>query len=222
MHATIDNAALATLAFAVLAIAVGLFALLWALRRWVRWRRGKPAAIAHQAMHDALTGLPNREGAWQHLDRCLADRDAVAALGGIAVLRIDLDGFKGINDQLGQEAGDELLRQVARRIRASLRDTDFVARLGGDEFLVTLPQESGRENTIVVATKLVAALAAGYEVFGHTVGHVTASIGVSRCPGDAAEREALLNCADLALNQAKSAGRNTYRIFEPATINRPL
>jgi diguanylate cyclase (GGDEF)-like protein len=222
MHATFDNFALDVLVFAILTIAVGLFALLWALRQWVRWRRKKQPEIAHQAMHDALTGLPNREGAWQHLDRCLADRDAVAALGGIAVLRIDLDGFKGINDQLGQEAGDELHRQVARRILASLRDTDFVARLGGGEFLVTLPQESGRENTMVVATKLLAALAAGYEVFGHTVDQVTASIGVSRCPGDAAEREALMECADIALNLAKSVGRNTFRIFEPTTKDRPL
>ena len=222
MQATFDNFALAAPGLAVLAGAAVLFALYWVIRRPARRTKETQAELKQSALNDALTGLPNQAGAWEHLDGCLADRDAVAALGGIAVLLIKLDGFKGVNDRLGHDAGDELLRQVARRIRASLRDTDFVARLGADEFLVTLPQESNRENTIVVATKLIAALAAGYEVLGNTVDHITASIGISRCPGEGSEREALLKCADLALHEAKSAGRNTYRIFESGTKDRPL
>lgn len=190
-----------------------LFGLYMTLCRLARRQRETQAALRYQAVHDALTGLPNRAGAWEHLDRRLADQDAVAALGGIAALLIDLDGFKGVNDQHGHDAGDELLRQVAGRISRAVRDTDFVARLGGDEFLVVLPQESSPETISVVAHKLVATLGASYEVLGHTVTQVTASIGIGRCPTDAKEREALLKCADLALYEAKSSGRNTFHIF---------
>lgn len=192
-----------------------LVALYLTLRRLTRQQRETQAALRHQAIHDPLTGLPNRAGAWEHLDRCLADQDAIAALGGIAILLIDLDGFKSVNDQHGHDAGDELLRQVARRISGATRDTDFVARLGGDEFLVVLPQESSPETVGIVARKLVSVLGSEYEVLGHSIRQVTASIGISRCPGDAKEREALLKCADLALYRAKSSGRNTFQLFEP-------
>ncbi|MBL8512838.1 MAG: diguanylate cyclase, partial [Betaproteobacteria bacterium] len=88
-----------------------------ALRRQLRHQRKTQAELRHRAIHDALTGLPNRAGAWEQMERALADRDAVAALGGVAVLLIDLDGFKAVNDHHGHDAGDELLRQVASRIR---------------------------------------------------------------------------------------------------------
>lgn len=218
MRATFDNFALDVLVFAILSFTAVLFALYWAR---VRRQREKHVEPGPRAMRDALTGLPNRAAAWEQLDRCFADRDAVAALGGIAVLRIDMDGFKSVNDRLGHGAGDDLLRQVARRIAASLRDTDFVARLDGDEFLVILPQESNRENTSVVANKLVATLGAEYQVLENADCQLTVSMGISRCPDDAWTREDLLKCADLALAQAKLTGRNKFRFFEPAVPGRP-
>lgn len=213
MRATIDNMSVATFGLVVLAITAAVVVLCRRLGR----KRGTQTALRHCPRIDALTGLPNQAGAWEHLDRCLADRDTVAALGGIAVLRIELDGFKSVNDRFGPSAKDELLRQATRRLSAALRDSDFVARMSSDEFLVVLPQESDRENTAVVASKLVTTLGAKYEVFGNAINFITASIGVSRCPSDSWDGETLLKCADLALHQAKSSGRNNFQIFETAS-----
>lgn len=169
--------------------------------------------FAHQANHDALTGLHNRKAVMDHVDQLLAD-EATAALGGIAVLLLDLDGFKTVNDVHGHDTGDALLCQAGARMRTALRDSDYLARLGGDEFLVVVPQVSEAATASRVAEKLVASLSTPFEVAGLTL-KVTTSIGVSLSPQDGRSREALVKNADIALYSAKRAGRNQARLFTP-------
>ena len=183
------------------------------LQRLSNAQRIAQARFAHQAMHDSLTGLRNRPAVMEHLDRKLADGDE-ASLGGVALLLLDLDGFKAVNDSLGHDAGDALLKLAANRIETTLRDSDYVARLGGDEFLIVVPQVSDQETAERVAKKLVEVIAAPYRLAGHEV-RVTASIGISFFPQDARDREALMKCADLALYEAKRAGRNRSCFYVP-------
>ena len=183
------------------------------LQRLSNAQRIAQARFAHQAMHDSLTGLRNRPAVMEHLDRKLADGDE-ASLGGVALLLLDLDGFKAVNDSLGHDAGDALLKLAANRIVTTLRDSDYVARLGGDEFLIVVPQVSDQETAERVAKKLVDVIAAPYRLAGHEV-RVTASIGISFFPQDARDREALMKCADLALYEAKRAGRNRSCFYVP-------
>ena len=164
-------------------------------------------------MHDSLTGLRNRAAVMEHIDKKLADGEQEAALGGFALLLLDLDGFKAINDNSGHDAGDALLRQVAARIEAALRDSDFVARLGGDEFLIVVPQVSDPETAARVGKKLVEVVGKPYALSGQQ-SRVTASIGISMFPADARDRETLMKCADLALYEAKRAGRDQLCFYE--------
>ncbi len=182
------------------------------LSRLHQEQRDAQQLIAHQATHDALTGLYNRAAVVEHLDTRVTD-DSTSALGGMAVLLLDLDGFKAVNDSLGHDAGDELLRQVAARLTLALRDSDFLARLGGDEFLVVIPQVSGDENAARVAEKLIAVIDKPY-VLGEHEAQVTTSIGISVFPKDGRTREQLMKCSDLALYEAKHAGRNQHRMYE--------
>ena len=165
------------------------------------------ARFAHQATHDSLTGLHNRSAAMDLIARKLEDGEREASLGGFALLLLDLDGFKAVNDNFGHDAGDELLRQVSSRIEAALRDTDFVARLGGDEFLIVVPQVSDRETAHRVGKKIIAAVAKPYLVTSREL-KMTASIGISMFPESARDREGLMKCADLAMYEAKHAGRD--------------
>lgn len=176
-------------------------------------QRAAQARFAHQATHDALTGLYNRHAVTDHISTRLRDAETEAALGGFALLLLDLDGFKEINDQLGHDAGDELLRQCATRASRVLRDADYLARLGGDEFLIVIPQVSDRDTAALVAEKLIAAIGEPYLLNGST-GAVTASIGIGMFPRDARDRESLMKCADLALYEAKDTGRNRVCFFE--------
>lgn len=169
--------------------------------------------IAYQAMHDSLTGLANRPAVIEHLDNRLTDAETERALGGFAVMLLDLDGFKAVNDQMGHDVGDALLIIVAERLNTTLRDSDFIARLGGDEFLIVLPQISDRETATLVANKLVNAIAKPYSIKANTA-NVSASIGVSLFPHDGGDRETLMKCADIAMYEAKRAGRNQARFFE--------
>jgi len=182
------------------------------LNRLHQEQRAAQELIAHQATHDALTGLYNRAAVVDHLDERVSD-DSTTALGGMAVLLLDLDGFKAVNDSLGHDAGDELLRQVATRLSQALRDSDFLARLGGDEFLVVIPQVSEDENAARVAEKLIAVIDRPFAL-GSNESTVTTSVGISVFPRDGHTREQLMKCADLALYEAKHAGRNQYRRFE--------
>lgn len=177
-------------------------------------QRAAQARFAHQATHDSLTGLRNRPAVMEHLGKKLADGEHLASLGGLALLLLDLDGFKVVNDSLGHDAGDALLKQVAGRIEAALRDSDYVARLGGDEFLIVVPQVSDQETAERVASKLVEVIGAPYFLNAQPA-TVTVSIGISMFPQDAREREALMKCADLALYEAKGAGRNQFCFYVP-------
>ena len=181
-------------------------------------QREAQAKFAYQATHDSLTGLRNRQAVVDYLDKKLADGEQEVSLGGFALLLLDLDGFKAINDSLGHDAGDALLKQVAMRIAGALRDSDYVARLGGDEFLVVVPQVSDEETAARVGGKLVSALAADYVLGGGGASSITVSIGISMFPKDARERESLMKCADLALYEAKRAGRNRACFFSPTLI----
>jgi diguanylate cyclase (GGDEF)-like protein/PAS domain S-box-containing protein len=168
--------------------------------------------IQHLAYHDVLTGLPNRTLVFDRLAHGLAH--AQRAKAALAVMFLDLDRFKTINDTLGHWAGDQLLRQVAERLREALRAEDTVARLGGDEFLVVLEDLNELGHVAHVAEKILRAHEAPFELGGQEL-HVTMSLGVAIYPRDAADAQTLLKYADTALYKAKAAGRNTYRFFSP-------
>ena len=164
-----------------------------------------------QAMHDALTGLPNR--------RLLMDRLALAIAHAhrskhtMAVMYLDLDGFKQINDTIGHEAGDMLLQTVARRLEAVVRHEDTVARLGGDEFVIVSWELSNIGGAGILAAKVIQAVSQPYTIQGRYVS-ITASVGVSIYPTHGEDADTLMKNADLALYEAKHAGKNVYVITE--------
>ena len=184
------------------------------LRRLSIEQRAAQARFAHQATHDSLTGLYNRPAVMEYIARKLADGEQEASLGGFALLLLDLDGFKTVNDSFGHDAGDDLLKQAAARIEVALRDSDYVARLGGDEFLIVVPQVSDEESAMRIGKKLVEMIGAPYVLTGRQ-SKVTVSIGISMFPKDARDRETLMKCADLALYEAKHAGRNQVCFYSP-------
>jgi diguanylate cyclase (GGDEF)-like protein/PAS domain S-box-containing protein len=174
-------------------------------------RKLAEARIAHMAHHDALTNLPNRVLFYQRLEEALGRMRRGESL---AVLCLDLDHFKRVNDTLGHPVGDRLLQVVAQRLGAALRETDVVARLDGDEFaVVQIPVRNPNEVTML-AGRLVDALAQPYEIHGHEV-VVGASIGIALAPGDGDTPDLLLRNADMALYRAKQEGRGTFHFFEP-------
>jgi diguanylate cyclase (GGDEF)-like protein/PAS domain S-box-containing protein len=175
-------------------------------------RKQAESRLRHQATHDVLTGLPNRELINQRLQSML---DAASPDGTIAVMFIDLDRFKDVNDSMGHSPGDVLLRQVAMRLQANMRPGDIVARLGGDEFVVTAYCSDGRKSASAIAEKLLAALATPFEIEGLGV-IISASIGISMFADGARTKELLFQNADTAMYRAKASGRNGYRFFETA------
>ncbi|MFW6193626.1 MAG: putative bifunctional diguanylate cyclase/phosphodiesterase [Gemmatimonadota bacterium] len=179
-------------------------------RRESKVRIAHARRVEHLAYHDGLTGLPNRS----FLSKLLEDRIRQANRYDreFAVLFLDLDRFKEINDTLGHDAGDELLREVAERLEATLRESDTVARMGGDEFVVVLPDVEAEEEVTTVARKVLSTLKQPFELFGHKF-TVTASIGVSLYPRDGRDEQTLMKNADIAMYQAKDAGRNVVRLF---------
>ncbi len=165
----------------------------------------------HAALHDSLTGLPNRRLLAERLGLALAQtrrRDS-----SLAVLSLDLDRFKQVNDTLGHHAGDALLRIVADRLRDCLRERDTVARLGGDEFAIIQASVEGGQDAVALSMRLVESLSAPYDIGGHQV-VIGASVGFALAPDDALEAEELLKMADIALYRAKGDGRGTFRSFE--------
>lgn len=162
------------------------------------------------AYHDPLTGLPNRALFHTLLSQALAKAQRHHRLG--AVLFIDLDRFKNINDTLGHPVGDLLLKEAATRLMACLRQSDTIARLGGDEFTILLEEIAHERDAIIVAQKILAALAEPFNLAGHEV-FVTASIGISLFPHDGNDVEALLKNADTALYRTKEQGRNGYTLY---------
>lgn len=176
-------------------------------------RKKSEALIWKQANFDTLTGLPNRR---MLRDRLEQEIHKSARHGTqLAVLFVDLDHFKEVNDSLGHDSGDMLLVEAAARIRACLRETDTVARMGGDEFTVLLPDLLDAANLEGVARDLLAALSGAFQLGDEQV-FVSASIGVSLCPDDGTQVEQLFKNADQALYAAKGAGRNRHSYFKPA------
>jgi diguanylate cyclase (GGDEF)-like protein/PAS domain S-box-containing protein len=174
--------------------------------------------LAHAALHDSLTGLANRASFLKHLD--LAVTRSSRSRRGTAVLFIDLDNFKLVNDSFGHGAGDELLKAVGSRLQAAIRTMDVVARQGGDEFLVLLSdlERYSREEipfrhaAEVVASKLRKILRAPFLVEGIEI-YISASVGISLSPGDADDAETLLKHADFAMYSVKDAGRDGYALY---------
>jgi diguanylate cyclase (GGDEF)-like protein len=170
--------------------------------------------IAYLAEHDLLTGLPNRAFLTKMLEGAIRRRDNVAT-DNFAVFMLDLDRFKNVNDTLGHAAGDQLLIEVARRLKGSLRDSDVLARLGGDEFAIIQPLDNeDSEATIALALRIIDTIARPIELNGHQV-TVGTSIGIARSPSDGRDPRDLLKKADLALYAAKADGRNDLRLYRP-------
>ncbi|HYF54166.1 MAG TPA: EAL domain-containing protein [Salinarimonas sp.] len=168
------------------------------------------ARIAHMARHDALTDLPNRV---EFRDRLTEALHRVRRGESIAVLCLDLDRFKGVNDSLGHPVGDRLLVMAAERLRASVRDLDTVARLGGDEFAVVQVGAAQPTGATALAERMVAALSQPFEIDGHQIS-IGASVGIAVGPHDGREPDNLLRSADMALYRAKADGRGVFRFFE--------
>lgn len=166
--------------------------------------------IAHEAAHDPLTGLANRRRALDTMERAIAAGD-----GPFALLVVDLDGFKQVNDTLGHAAGDTVLRTVATRLSEETRRTDLAARLGGDEFIVLVMTDAAEEDALWLARKSIAAI--GRPVpHGDVLAKVSASIGIALYPEHGRSAEALFGAADAAMYAAKRGGRNGYRMARAA------
>lgn len=175
--------------------------------------------LAHQALHDPLTGLPNRTLALDRLGQALARAGRSGST--VAVLFIDLDHFKVVNDSLGHHVGDHLLIAVARRLRKVLRSTDTVARLGGDEYLMVCDELPGAQEAIRMTERVEGALARPIELEGEEQ-VVTASIGVAIADAPDQEAEALVRDADAAMYRAKELGRARYEVFDQAMRSRAV
>lgn len=168
------------------------------------------ARIEHLAYHDALTGLPNRYALNARLHQSVADARRNGTY--LALMFMDLDRFKTVNDSLGHDIGDQLLVTVARRIRNVLRESDTVARLGGDEFVIVVPGIATPEDAARVAEKVITEVGMPMVLAGHSL-HTSPSIGIGLFPGDGGSVETLMKNADAAMYYAKQHGRNTFRFF---------
>jgi diguanylate cyclase (GGDEF)-like protein/PAS domain S-box-containing protein len=175
--------------------------------------------LLHSARHDVLTGLPNRFTLNDRLGQAIAL--ARRRSTSLAVLYLDLDGFKHINDSLGHTFGDKLLRSVSERIVGCARRTDTVSRQGGDEFVVLLSETSSAEDAAIAARRMLQAVAAPHTIEDHEL-HLTTSIGISVYPDDGADAGELLRSADIAMYQAKENGRSNYQFFKPDMNKRAM
>ena len=174
-------------------------------------RNALDAQLRHQAFHDSLTNLANRVLFVDRVDHALARRSAAP----LALLLIDLDGFKTINDSLGHTIGDELLVKVADRLRHAVRPSDTVARLGGDEFAVLVEELASDSAPALAAERILGALSTPFVVSGNDL-MIGASIGIAVTTGPASTPGVLLRNADVAMYRAKADGKGTYRVFQPA------
>ncbi|WP_081835962.1 GGDEF domain-containing protein [Thiomicrospira pelophila] len=200
-----------------------LAALSFLLAYFFMWFYQQTQHIRHQAekletlaFRDALTQLPNRALFYQQLAQEL--KQAQRNQHNLALLFIDLDRFKHVNDNLGHDIGDKLLIAVTQRLSHALRQADLLARMGGDEFTVILNGAQTRETAGKVAQNIIDCLSPAYEIEGHTL-QIGASIGIAFYPDDAQELGTLMRLSDTAMYLAKSSGRNTYRFYEASLIN---
>lgn len=187
------------------------------LQQAITIRRKAEDIIRHQAHHDILTNLPNRRLFLERLHQSLAQARRHGHLG--AVLFLDLDNFKPVNDSLGHAIGDELLLEVAERLQNCIREEDTAARLGGDEFVILLVElnhhlDPSIQQAQFVAEKIRETLSLPFSIQGHDI-RITPSIGVSIFPKNGDDIDALLKQADTAMYHAKAAGRNTSRLYQP-------
>lgn len=171
------------------------------------------AQMAYMAEHDFLTGLPNRYLLTDRLTQAIA----LAQRHGkkLALMYLDVDHFKYINDSLGHSVGDQLLRSVAKRLQAGVRHSDTVSRQGSDEFVVLLSEVEAAQDAAISAEKFIKAMAESYLIDGHKL-HVALSIGISLYPDDGKDAETLVRNANTAMYHAKNSGRNNYQRFAPA------
>lgn len=169
-------------------------------------RKEAESRITHMAHHDPLTGLPNRNALMHRLAHCVSSMDC------FSVLFIDLDKFKPVNDTLGHQAGDELLRQVARRIRDSVRQSDTLGRFGGDEFVMLVESARDGMRADIIAEKIIRQVTQPYDIGGHAVS-IGVSIGIASFPKDADSMDGIINAADAAMYQAKEAGGNRFAFY---------
>ena len=179
-------------------------------------RQRAEAEIVHLARHDVLTGLANRAEFNAKLEE--TSKRIKRSGGAVTVMMLDLDKFKVVNDTLGHPAGDQLLIEVARRLKASVRETDVLARLGGDEFAII--QEGGpnqHEGAIALALRIINALNLPFDLDGNAAS-IGTSIGIVLAPEFGSEPEELLKRADLALYNVKASGRNDFRLFQPEML----
>jgi len=208
----------------ILAAVLGAMALIYLviqliLVRYKRLLRAQEAArvaqeerIRHQAYHDSLTGLPNRARFGEQLEEAL--RRAKRNGAPLGLLFLDLDLFKRVNDSLGHDAGDALLRLAAERIRRAVREADLLFRMAGDEFIVLLEDVRGPEEAAMVAGRVLEGVAEPLQVGEHQLA-ITASIGIALYPDDETVGERLIKAADTAMYRAKELGRNRYAFFAP-------
>jgi len=190
--------------------------IIWSLQD-ISTRKAMESRMTHLAHHDPLTNLPNRAALLTEVERVLAQ--ARRRQDGAAVLFIDLDHFKEVNDHHGHDLGDALLVEVAGRLQAAVRDMDLAARLGGDEFVVVAPQLGDPVDASGLAIRLEESLAAPYHIRGIEL-HTSPSIGISLFPRDGENFDTLLRKADSAMYQAKIAGRDNYQFYQPGTASR--
>ena len=182
-------------------------------------RKRAEEQIEYQAYHDALTGLPNRRLFRDRLTVALAHARRLKST--LAVMFLDLDRFKYVNDTLGHSLGDEMLKTVAARLATALREEDSIARMGGDEFTVLLPELNSPDHAASVAQKLLEAVGQPMRI-EETELFITTSIGIALFPNDGDTAELLLKNADHAMYRAKDAGRNSYQLFTEAMNSRAL
>jgi diguanylate cyclase (GGDEF)-like protein len=171
-------------------------------------RKQTEEAIRQMAYHDALTGLPNRKLFFDRLGIALAQ--AQRNQRGVAIAMLDLDNFKDVNDHLGHDVGDLVLREAAERLSDTMRRGDTVARFGGDEFILILPELKGTD-AVQVAEKLVDAFHKPFLIDDHEL-IITTSVGIAIYPGDGMDADALIKNADIAMYQAKQTGRDRYQL----------
>jgi diguanylate cyclase (GGDEF)-like protein/PAS domain S-box-containing protein len=181
--------------------------------RDITTRKKAEAQMIHSSEHDFLTGLPNRMLLNDRVNQAI--RFALRHRKKVAVLFLDLDGFKHINDFLGHPTGDKLLQSIAKRLVDCVRGSDTVSRQGGDEFVVLLSEEEHSEDASITARKMLQAVAEAHFIDQHDL-HVTSSVGVSVYPDDGLDAETLIKNADTAMYQAKENGRQSYQFFKPA------
>ena len=181
-------------------------------------RKREEERTHYLAHYDALTHLPNRTLITDRIRQALAKAKRDKAR--LALMFVDLDRFKPVNDELGHGVGDLLLQEVAKRLQACMRESDTAARLGGDEFIVLLPAIEAEQDAMLVAEKIRHALCQPFEVSGHTP-DISCSIGVAVYPEHGNDEEQLVKHADIAMYHAKQSGRNNVKIFRAGMQTKP-